>query len=77
MVVAYILIEMMAGHSRNLVATLEGQKVFRVVERVTGPYDVIAVVEAPDINVVSDIVASQIHALEGVVRTTTCVALHQ
>ena len=77
MVLAYILIEMIAGHSRKLVTTLVNQKAFNVVDRVTGPYDVIAVVEAPDIDAVSDIVASQIHTLEGVVRTTTCIALQQ
>jgi len=72
---AYILIEMMAGHSRNLVNSLKGKQGVKSVTRVTGPYDVLIVLEASDINDVSDIVNSEIHSLTGVVRTTTCVTL--
>jgi len=72
---AYILIEMVAGHSRNLVESLQERQVVKELDRVTGPYDVIAVLEATDINRISDIVADEIHSLPGVVRTTTCVSL--
>ena len=75
MVIAYILIEMNAGHSRDLVNALQETQSVRDVTRVTGPYDVIAVIEAPDLNQLSDIVANEIHSLSGVVRTNTCVAL--
>jgi len=72
---AYILIEMAAGHSRSLVNALLGKEGIQDVVRVTGPYDVIAVLEAKDVNEASDTVNREIHALEGVVRTTTCVSL--
>ncbi len=75
MVRAYILIEMVAGHSRKLAASLRGSESVTDVERVTGPYDVIAVLEGADINAISDVVTNDIHSLEGVVRTTTCVCL--
>ncbi len=75
MVRAYILIEMVAGHSRKLAAALRGSESVTDVERVTGPYDVIAVLEGADINAISDVVTNDIHSLEGVVRTTTCVCL--
>ena len=75
MVRAYVLIEMVAGHSRNLVETLKKRQVVKDVDRVTGPYDVVAVLEASDINKISDIVTDQIHSLAGVVRTTTCISL--
>ena len=75
LVKAYILIQMVAGHSRDLVSSLERSEVVKVVERVTGPYDVIAVLEAADINQISDIVAEEIHSLQGVVRTTTCICI--
>ena len=75
MVRAYILIEMVAGHSRKLAASLRGSDSVTDVDRVTGPYDVIAVLEGADINAVSDVVTNDIHSLEGVVRTTTCVCL--
>jgi len=72
---AYILIEMMAGHSRDLVRVLIERNLVTEVDRVTGPYDVVAVIEAGDLNEISEIVASEIHTLPGVVRTNTCVSL--
>ena len=75
MVRAYVLIEMVAGHSRNLVNSLKGREDILDVARVTGPYDVIAVLEGQDIDEISNTVTEIIHTLGGVVRTTTCVAL--
>ena len=75
MVRAYILIEMAAGHSRNLVNSLKDRGRTRDVARVTGPYDVIVVLEGEDVDEISDTVAQEIHHHTGVTRTTTCVAL--
>ena len=74
MVKAYVLIEMVAGHSRKLANTLKQRKVVKAVDRVTGPYDVVAILEAPSLNEISNIVGTEIHSLAGVVRTTTCVS---
>lgn len=75
MVRAYVLIEMAAGHSRELVDTLSGQDGIRHADRVTGPYDVIAELEAPNVEALSDTVAGIIHPIRGVVRTVTCVCI--
>ncbi len=75
MVRAYVLIEMVAGQSRNLVDTLTGISGVRDVVRVTGPYDVIVVMEGDDLDQISNFVTDSIHTLKGVVRTTTCVSL--
>ena len=75
MVRAYVLIEMAAGHSRELVDTLTGQGRIRHADRMTGPYDVIAELEAADMETLSDTVASIIHPAGGVVRTVTCVCI--
>ena len=75
MVRAYVLIEMVAGQSRNLVNSLNGEKGVVDVARVTGPYDVVAVLEGEDIDEVSSFVSETVHSLAGVVRTTTCAAL--
>jgi DNA-binding Lrp family transcriptional regulator len=72
---AYVLIEMVAGQSRNLVDTLTGISGVRDVVRVTGPYDVIVVMEGDDLDQISNFVTDSIHTLKGVVRTTTCVSL--
>ena len=60
--------------SASTIARFPGASVLAV-DTVTGPYDVIAVVEAKDVNEVSEIVSSAVHSQEGVVRTTTCVTL--
>ena len=75
MVTAYVLIEMAAGHSIHLVATLKKRHVVKDLDRVTGPYDVIAVLEAPSLEEISHIVAAEIHPLPGVLRTNTSVSM--
>jgi len=75
MVRAFILIEMAAGYSTSLVSSLVGQAGIIDVVRVTGPVDVVATIEAPTIQEISSLVNEKIHSLDGVVRTTTCVAL--
>ena len=75
MVHAYVLIEMVAGQSRSLVDTLTGMSGVRDVVRVTGPYDVIVVMEGDDLDQISNFVTDSIHTLKGVARTTTCVSL--
>ena len=72
---AYVLIETSVGYANELVATLAEGRQVRSIERITGPYDAIVVLEAPDINAISDIVVNEIHTLRGVTRTTTCFAL--
>jgi DNA-binding Lrp family transcriptional regulator len=42
-------------------------------EGVTGPYDVIARAEAQTLDDLGRLVAAQIHAVEGITRTITCV----
>ena len=75
MVKAYILIEVTAGHSGELVRRLKGNVKVQSVSRVTGPYDVIAIVEDDDLNMVHNFVTSVIHGEEGVLRTTTSVSV--
>jgi uncharacterized protein with GYD domain len=41
-------------------------------EAVTGPYDVIVLVEAKDIDAVWQLVLTAIQSIEGIVRTMTC-----
>jgi DNA-binding Lrp family transcriptional regulator len=75
MIRAYVLIEMAAGHSRDMVNLLQGKAGVRSINRVTGPYDVIAELEALDIEALSEAVSENIHAVKGVLRTITCVCI--
>ena len=72
---AYILIETAVGKSRNVAGELRGLSGVETVDPVTGPYDIIAVVAAPDLNAVGDLVTSQIHTISGIVRTVTCLSV--
>ncbi len=75
MVRAYVLIEVSAGRSQELVSALSKLEGVRSVARVTGPYDVIAEVGADSVESVVDIVELEIHSMQGVTRTTTCACM--
>ena len=72
---AYILIETAVGKSRDVTSSLGSLQGVQTVDAVTGPYDIIAVVQAPDLNAVGDLVTSQIHTISGIVRTVTCLSV--
>ena len=74
---AYILIETAAGKSRDVLKALRSVQPVETVEAVTGPYDIIAVVIAPDLNVIGDLIPSRIHTINGVARTLTCFVLNR
>ncbi len=75
MVRAYVLIEVSAGRSQELVSALSKLEGVRSVARVTGPYDVIAEVGADSVESIVDIVELEIHSMQGVTRTTTCACM--
>lgn len=68
---AYIFVETTTGNARQVSTTI--QQISGVVScnTITGPYDVIALVEADDIRQLSDVVVTQIQATPGVLRTMT------
>ena len=72
---AYILIETAVGKSRDVASALRALEGVETVDGVTGPYDIIAVVASQDLNAVGDLVTSQIHTINGIVRTVTCLAV--
>lgn len=72
---AYLLIETAVGKTREVAGTLTGLPGITTVDVVTGPYDIIALINGDDISVVGDLVTGRIHTVPGVVRTVTCVAV--
>ena len=72
---AYILIETLVGHTRDVANSLRNVGGINSVDNITGPYDVIAVIDAPDINSMGNLVTDEIHTLSGVVRTVTCIVV--
>ena len=72
---AYILIETAVGSIRDVAQELDSLPGVEAVDPVTGPYDIIATVSAPDLNGVGELVTSQIHTIRGIVRTITCLSV--
>ncbi len=72
---AYILIETAVGKSRDVAEALRSLDGIQTVDAVTGPYDIIAVVTAPDLNSIGDMVTGEIHIINGIVRTVTCLSV--
>ena len=76
---AYVLIESAVGRASDIAKGVKKVKLKDAnvvsVDAVTGPYDIIAIVEAPDLNAVGDLVTSQIHTINGIVRTVTCLSV--
>ena len=72
---AYILIETAVGKSRDVRQVLKSLRGVQAVDGVTGPYDIVAVVMASDLNAVGDLVTSHVHTINGIVRTVTCLSV--
>ncbi len=72
---AFILIETSVGKTKEVVSTLQSLKGVKSVDTVTGPYDIIAIVEAASLNDIGEIVTGKIHPVIGISRTVTCLAI--
>ena len=73
---AFVLIETTPGKSKDVVnAIKELGKGIKTVDTVTGPYDIIAVIEGENLNDIGDLVTGKIHPLPGISRTVTCLAI--
>jgi len=72
---AYILIETEIGAAETVAGSLRGKPAVVAVDVVTGPHDVIALVQGVDADAVARIVINDVQATEGVRHTNTCIAL--
>ena len=71
---AYVLIQVEVGTSAVAARAIQRIDGIRSVEQVTGPYDVVAQVEARNLDDLSTGVIANLHAIDGVIRTLTCAA---
>jgi DNA-binding Lrp family transcriptional regulator len=76
MIAAYILIETEPGQAATVAAGLRDVPGVLETASVAGPYDVIARAQAPDIDELAKLAASQVQDLDGVTRTLTCPVVH-
>lgn len=72
---AFVLIETTVGRTKEVATALTELKGMTSVNAVTGPYDVIAIIEAETLNEIGDIVTQVIHPIAGISRTVTCLAV--
>ncbi len=72
---AFVLIETAVGKSKEVVEAIRQLKGVKSVDTVTGPYDVIAIVEGGNLNDIGDLVTAKIHPIAGISRTVTCLAI--
>jgi len=72
---AYVLIETAVGRTKEVTSAIERLEGVKSVDPVTGPYDVIAVVEGESLNEIGDLVTGKIHPITGISRTVTCLAI--
>jgi len=72
---AFVLIETMVGRNKDVVAALRQLEGVKSVDTVTGPYDIIAIIEGETLNDIGDLVTGKIHPVAGISRTVTCLAI--
>jgi DNA-binding Lrp family transcriptional regulator len=72
MIKAYVLIQVQVGRSAEVNGEIARIENVLSSDVVSGPYDVIAVAEAAEIDDLGKLVVARIQAVDGVTRTLTC-----
>ena len=72
---AFVLMETAVGRNKDVVESIKKLKGVVSVDTVTGPYDIIVVVEGESLNDIGDLVTGKIHPITGISRTVTCLAV--
>jgi DNA-binding Lrp family transcriptional regulator len=70
-----VLIEAEAGHVTSVIAALRALPGVSAADPVTGPYDIIAVLETDDQREIGRLVMNELHSIGGIKRTITCLAI--
>ncbi|MFI7587787.1 Lrp/AsnC family transcriptional regulator [Spongisporangium articulatum] len=76
LVQAYVLIQTEVGQSSQVADEIRSLSGVTMAEDVTGPYDVIARVEAPSMDALGQLVIARIQDVKGITRTLTCTVVH-
>jgi DNA-binding Lrp family transcriptional regulator len=76
LVQAYILIQTEVGKARDVAAAISEIDGIVRVDPVTGPYDVIVLSEARNVDELGKMIVSQVQLVSGITRTLTCSVVH-
>src|SRR5215217_8060267 len=77
MLSAYVLIQTEVGKVAHVAQALGDVDGVQLAEDITGPYDVIARVQASSLDQLGRLVASRIQVVDGVTRTLTCMVIRR
>lgn len=72
---AFVLIEAAVGKTKDVLSAVQKLPGVKSVDGVTGPYDIIVVLEGKDLTTIGEVVTGKIHPIPGVTRTVTCLAI--
>jgi DNA-binding Lrp family transcriptional regulator len=72
---AYVLVEAEAGQLETVAVALRCLPHVVAADMVVGPCDLIARIETPDPRIIGRLVIDEFHAIPGIKRTTTCLAV--
>jgi len=70
---AFILIDTSPGKAREVAAKIRNVAGVSVAHAVTGPHDIIAIAEAPDVTSLGELVVQKIQSVVGVNRSLTSI----
>lgn len=73
--VSYILVQMAPGTAKSAAKSISKIEGVKMAHAVTGPFDVIAFAEVPDLATLSDLVLAKIQSVKGVEKTQTAVVV--
>src|SRR3989454_11311236 len=73
--VSYILIQLAPGTAKTAAQAISKIEGVKMAHAVTGPFDVIAFAEVPDLATLSELVLAKIQNVEGVQKTQTAVVV--
>lgn len=76
MVQAYILIQTEVGKARDVARAISQIEGVARVDAVTGPYDVIVLSEARNVDELGKMIVSKVQLVSGITRTLTCSVVH-
>ena len=69
---AYVLIKTRVGETSTVRDKLAHNENIRTADVIIGPYDILALVEAEDLNAIGSVVMRFVHEVGGVENTITC-----
>ncbi len=69
---AYVFINIEAGTAHKVFRLLDRLPNVAQVDVVTGPYDMVAMVQGSDFNQIGNVVMNKIQTIEGIVSSITC-----